>query len=147
MRSTPDPLGHDDDVLAQSETLDEENMGVDPLESGMDPAEDWSAANRYGTTAIEQATDRPLAERLAEERPDISIEPAPDRPMALTPLEELNESIDDELIPGEPVREQAQVLVGDEVDNTGESATRRSGRLVTEPDAPATDEVQYAQEE
>jgi hypothetical protein len=39
------------------------------------------------------------------------------------------------------------VLVGDEVDNTGESATRRSGRLVTEPDAPATDEAQYAREE
>lgn len=37
--STPDPLGHDDDVLTQSETLDEDAMGVDPLEGGMDPAE------------------------------------------------------------------------------------------------------------
>jgi hypothetical protein len=54
----PDPLGHDDDILTQSETLDEDDMGVDPLEGGMDPAEDWSASNRYGTTATEQATDR-----------------------------------------------------------------------------------------
>jgi hypothetical protein len=94
-RSTPDPLGHDEDFLTQSETLDEDEMGIDPLEGGMDPAENWSAVNRYGTTALEQATDRPLAERLAEERPDASIRPAPDRPVALTPLEDLDESIDE----------------------------------------------------
>jgi hypothetical protein len=133
----------DDDVLTQSETLDADNMGVDLLEGGMDPAEDWSAANRYGTTAREQATDRPLDERLDEERPDISIKPVPDCPLPLAPLEELDESIDDELVPGEPVSEQGQVLVmGDEVDNTGESATRRSGHLlVTQPDVPAEEEI------
>lgn len=112
----------------------------------MDPAEDWSAANRYGTTAIEQATDRPLDERLEEERPDVSISPAPDRPLLLAPLEELDESIDEELVSWEPVSEQGQVLVGDEVDNTGESATRRSGHLVPEPDIPVGDERGYAQE-
>ncbi|MCA1677021.1 MAG: hypothetical protein LC799_34200 [Actinobacteria bacterium] len=120
---TPDPLGHDDDVLTQSETLDEDNMGVDPLEGGMDPAEDWSAANRYGTTATEQATDRPLTERLEEERPDVSAESVPDRPVAATPLEELDESVDDEVTPREPVGEEDQVLVGTEIHNTGESAT------------------------
>lgn len=146
-RSTPDPLGHDEDFLTQSETLDEDNMGVDPLEGGMDPAEDWSAANRYGTTALEQGTDRPLAERLEEERPDVGIGPSLERPVAVTPWEELDESIDDELIPGEPVKERGQVLVGDELDSTGESATRRSGYLVTEPDPPAADESVYAREE
>jgi hypothetical protein len=146
-RSTPDPLGHDEDFLTQSETLDEDEMGVEPLEGGMDPPEDWSAVNRYGTTAREQATERPLVERLAEERPDASIGPVPDRPVAVTPLEDLDESIDEELIPGEPVSEQGQVLVGSEVDNTGESATRRGGYLVTEPDAPAADEASYAREE
>jgi hypothetical protein len=146
-RPTPDPLGRDDDVLTQSETLDEDDMGVDPLEGGMDPAEDWSAANRYGTTAAEQATDRPLAERLDEESPDVPIEPAPDRPVAVTPLEELDESIDDELIPGEPRSGEGQVLVGDEVDQTGESATRRAGHLVTEPDRPAADETSYVRED
>ncbi|MGH3900357.1 MAG: hypothetical protein ACRDTA_19350 [Pseudonocardiaceae bacterium] len=146
-RSNPDPLGTDDDVLTQSETLDEDGMGVDPLEGGMDPPDGWSASDRYGTTAIEQATDRPLTERLAEERPDVSTEPVPDRPVAATPLDELDESVDNEVIPGDPASREGQVLVGDEVDNTGESATRRSGYLVTEPDEPAADEAVYAREE
>lgn len=119
---TPGPGGPDDDVLTQSETLDEDEMGVDPLEGGMDPAEDWSAANRYGTTAIEQATDRSLTERLDEERADVSTEPVPDLPVAATPLEELDESVDDEVTPGEPLGEEDQVLISTEVRNT-ESAT------------------------
>jgi hypothetical protein len=45
------------------------------------------------------------------------------------------------------VKERGQVLVGDELDSTGESATRRSGYLVTEPDPPAADESVYAREE
>jgi hypothetical protein len=103
MRSiTPDPLGHDDDVLTESEALDEDELGVDPLEDGMDPPEDWSAATRYGTTPLEQATDRPLTERLAEERPDLSVEPGRQRPVAVTPLEELDESVDAEVLPEEP---------------------------------------------
>lgn len=145
-QSTPDPLGHDDDVLTQAETLDEDDMGVDPLEGGMDPAEDWSASNRYGTTAVEQATDRPLADRLEEERPDVT-ESVSDRPVAATPLEELDDSVDDEVMPGEPASREDQVLVGEEIDNTGESATRRAGHLVTEPDQPAADEIAYAQQE
>lgn len=130
--STPDPLGHDEDVLTQSETLDEDDMGVDPLEGGMDPAEGWSASDRYGTTAIEQATDRPLAERLDEERPDITIESVPDRPVAVTPLGELDESVDDEVMPGEPVRGKGQVLVGDEVNDTAASPGSRT-RWSTSP--------------
>ena len=121
--SSPDPLGHDDDVLTQSETLDEDDMGVDPLEGGMDPAEDWAASNRYGTTATEQATNRPLTERPEEECPDVSTAPVPDRPVADTPLEELDESVDDEVTPREPVSEEDQVPAGIEVHNTGESAT------------------------
>jgi hypothetical protein len=39
----------------------------------------------------------------------------------LAQSETLDESIDDELTPGEPVSEPGQVLVGDGVDNTGES--------------------------
>lgn len=112
-RPTPDPLGHDDDVLTQSETLDEDAMGVDPLEDGMDPAESWSASDRYGTTALEQATDRPLTDRLEEERPDVNVASIPDRPIAATPLEELDESIDDEVAPAEPGHDGKQVLVGE----------------------------------
>lgn len=145
-RSTPDPLGYEEDLLTPSEALDEDDMGTDPLERGMDPAEGWSAADRYGTTAREQATDRPLAERLREESPDVTGEPVPQRPVAATPIEELDDSIDDVLVPAEPL-EGGQVVVGDEVDATGESATRRAGQLVTEPDQPATDETAYARRE
>ncbi|HEX2300953.1 MAG TPA: hypothetical protein VHH34_21005, partial [Pseudonocardiaceae bacterium] len=59
-RPSPDPQGRDDDVMEQSEMLDEDDLGTDPLEGGMDPPEGWSASGRYGTTATEQATDRPL---------------------------------------------------------------------------------------
>jgi hypothetical protein len=105
MRSfTPDPLGHDDDVVTKSEALDEDEMGVDPLEDGMDPPEHWSGAVRYGTTPLEQAIDRPLAERLAEERPDLRVEPARERPVAVAPLGELDESVDDEVLRGEPAQ-------------------------------------------
>jgi hypothetical protein len=109
MRSfTPDPLGHDDDVVTESETLDEDELGVDPLKGGMDPPEDWSAATRYGTTPLEQATDRPLTERLAEERPDLTVEPPRDRPLAVTPLKELDDSVDEEVLPGEPVHGEGE---------------------------------------
>jgi hypothetical protein len=141
--STPDPLGHDDDVLTQSETLDEDELGADPLEGGMDPAEGWTAANRHGTTAREQATDRPLSTRLEEERPDVATEPPRRRSVATTPLEDLDDSVDDEAVPEEPARRDGQVLIGDDIDTTGESATRRSGYLVTEPGTPAADEISH----
>ena len=74
----------------------------------MDPPDDWSAATRYGTTPIEQATGRPLTDRLAEERADLRVDPARDRPVAVTPLEELDESVDDEVLPGEPARGEGE---------------------------------------
>jgi hypothetical protein len=83
-------------------------LGVDPLEEGMDPPEDWSAATRYGTTPTEQAADRPLTERLAEERPDLRGDTVRDRPVAVTPLEELDESVDDEVLPGEPAHGEGE---------------------------------------
>lgn len=57
----------------------------------------WSAADRYGTTTKEQATDR-----LDEERPDVTGEPVPERPVAATPIEELDDSVDEDAIAGEP---------------------------------------------
>src|SRR5262249_51107483 len=96
--TTPDPLSSDEDFLTRSESLDENELGVDPLESGMDPPEGWSAAERYGTTAREEATDRPVAARLAEERPDVTGGPVPERPVAETPIEQLDDSIDDQQV-------------------------------------------------
>jgi hypothetical protein len=146
-RPTPDPVGNDHDVLGQSEALDEDNTGVDPLEDGMDPAEGWAGADAYGTTASEQASGEPLTERLREERPDVTGEQPPERPASITPIDELDESIDDEVPTGEPMPPEEGVLVGTESDDTGESATRRAGYLVTEPDQSATDETANPREE
>lgn len=114
-RPSPDPQGRDDDVMEQSEMLDEDDMGVDPLEAGMDPPDSWSASQRYGTTATEQATDRPLTDRLSEELPDLPGADVGRRPVAETPLEELDESIDDEIVPTKPVSGEGQVPVGEEI--------------------------------
>jgi hypothetical protein len=68
----PDQVEQDGAALSSAEDLDEDNLDVDPLEAGMDPAENWSAANRYGTTANEQRAGETLDERLRQEEPDVN---------------------------------------------------------------------------
>ena len=87
-------------VLEPSESLDEDELGAE--ETVMDPPDAWSGADRYGTTAGEESADRPLDARLDEERPDVPRTDAPVRPVAATPLDELDDSIDEEIVPGEP---------------------------------------------
>lgn len=71
----PDSVETDPGALNSAEDLDEDRLQSDPLEAGMDPPERWSEADRYGTTPWEEAHDRPLRDRLAEEQPD--TEPSP----------------------------------------------------------------------
>ncbi|MGO1052295.1 hypothetical protein [Crossiella sp. CA198] len=84
-----------------AENLDEDRIGVDPLEEGVEPPEDWAEADRFGTTAREMADGEPLADRLAEEVPDQAPE-VPGRPLADTPDEELDETIDTAPPAGDP---------------------------------------------
>ncbi|WP_235686739.1 hypothetical protein [Tomitella gaofuii] len=58
-----------------AEDLDEDRLGTDPLEEGVEPPEEWSAADREGVTAREQAEGESLEHRLWSERPDTD-EPA-----------------------------------------------------------------------
>ncbi|WP_067889134.1 hypothetical protein [Nocardia vaccinii] len=67
----PDAVETDPAALNSAEDLDEDRLRQDPLERAMDPPEDWSGADKYGMTSSEQARARPLAERLAEEEPDL----------------------------------------------------------------------------
>jgi hypothetical protein len=60
----------DDGVLDASDTLDSGPVN-DPLDAGIEPADRWSWATRYGTTAAEQHAGEPLDQKLAEEEPDI----------------------------------------------------------------------------
>jgi hypothetical protein len=81
-----------------SEVLDEDRMGTDPLEDGMDTAEDYSRDVRLGggpATAAEQDT---LAYRIPQEEPDPALEELdadPGRPLAATPIDDLDEHVDD----------------------------------------------------
>src|SRR5262245_18876175 len=51
--------------LSGADRLDEDELGVDPLEGGMDPPERWSEADRAGMTEAEQRPGAPLDERLS----------------------------------------------------------------------------------
>jgi len=65
----------DEDQLQPEDTLVGDDV-EDELDRGYSPPERYSPAQRYGTTPWEQAHDRPLDERLAEEvaEPDPAAE-------------------------------------------------------------------------
>ncbi|WP_051026725.1 hypothetical protein [Nocardia higoensis] len=67
----PDAVETDPAALNSAEDLDEDRLHADPLEKAMDPPEHWTGVTEYGMTPYEQAHDRGLDERLAEEEPDV----------------------------------------------------------------------------
>jgi len=73
----PDAVETDPAALNSAEDLDEDRLRKDPLESGMDPPEQWSGVTKYGMTPWEESHPRPLSDRLAEERPDVTAEEPP----------------------------------------------------------------------
>jgi hypothetical protein len=83
------------EMLTDIEGLDEDDLRVDPLEEGVDPPERWSAADRFGTTRAELREGESLDQKLSEEQPDIEPDDLPDRPLAVTPADQLDDSIDD----------------------------------------------------
>jgi hypothetical protein len=91
------------EILSATEGLDEDELAVDPLEEGVEPPEQWSAAERYGTTAEEVREGESLERKLSEEQPDVDPGEVPERPLAITPADELDESIDDLTPDVEPV--------------------------------------------
>jgi hypothetical protein len=75
--------------------LDEDRMAADPLEDGMDAPEGYSRDVRLGGTREWEATDASIDYRLPQEQPEVTAEQPPDRPLAATPIDDLDESIDD----------------------------------------------------
>lgn len=63
-----------DQTLNVSESLDSDDVeGTDDPDGGddvVDAPDDWSEANRFGTTAAEEERGESLDQRLAEEVPD-----------------------------------------------------------------------------
>jgi hypothetical protein len=68
----PDDYDHFDDegLPNESDTL-EGNPGDDPLDTGIIPADRWSAGMKFGSTRAEEEQGESLDQLLAEEEPDI----------------------------------------------------------------------------
>ncbi len=92
-----------DEMLESSESLDSDELGENVGDTIAEPPEGWAGADRVGTTAQEEREGETLDERLAEERPDIEPVDQPERPVADTDPENLDDSVDDVVVPGEPV--------------------------------------------
>ena len=61
----------DDGVLDSSDTLeDSEDPYDDPLDPGVEPADKWSAGERFGDTLAEEREGESLDQLLAEEEPE-----------------------------------------------------------------------------
>lgn len=63
----------DEGVLDASDTLDG-NPGDDPLDTGIIPADRWSAGMRFGSTGAEEEAGESLDQLLAEEEPDPALQ-------------------------------------------------------------------------
>jgi hypothetical protein len=118
------------EMLSSIEGLDEDELRVNPLEEGVDPPEHWSAADRFGTTRAELREGESLDQKLSEEQPDIEPEQVPDRPIAVTPADQLNDSIDgltvdpaglDADTPEQPPRRHGDMDPGEHADEAGGS--------------------------
>jgi hypothetical protein len=90
----PDQVEDDAAVLSAAEQTDQDVIGIEPVEADVDPPDHWAAANRFGTTAREQREGESLDEKLAEERPDVRLDDVPDHPVADTPVDDLDSSVD-----------------------------------------------------
>jgi hypothetical protein len=78
-----------------SEVLDEDRLDADPLEDGMDAPEGYSRDVRLGGTQEWETEPPSIDYRLPQEEPELEAEEPPDRPLAATPIDELDESVDD----------------------------------------------------
>jgi hypothetical protein len=69
----------DDGVLDASDTLSGD-PGDDPLDAGYLPSDRWSAGMRYGSTEEEERAGESLDQLLAEEEPDVALDPGEEYP-------------------------------------------------------------------
>lgn len=74
---------------------DEPRPGYDPEEGEYDAPDHWSGANRHGTTPAEELEGETLDQRLREEQPDVDVVEQRERSLAETPIDDLDESVDE----------------------------------------------------
>lgn len=137
----PDSVESDPAALNSAEDLDEDRLRVDPLEEGIEPPERYAFSDGFGTTPNEERDGKPLEDRLREERPDIQPED-PDRPTtAVTPAEQLDETVDDQVgTPETLVRDDANSPRGVASVEEDQNADKPGGSVAetfrTPPTAP-----------
>ena len=61
---------HSDHLVQTPESLRDDDPDAMPLDRGREPGEGPAAADRFGTTAAEEAAGEDLDHRLAQEEPD-----------------------------------------------------------------------------
>ena len=83
------------DTLSPSEGLDADEVRNNDGDEVVDPPEDWSGADKFGTTQREEQEGESLDQRLAEEEPDVEPAEPLDEPVAATPEDELTEDVDE----------------------------------------------------
>ena len=86
------------DTLNPSESLDSDDQSNTEGDDVVDPPDQWSEADKFGTTQSEEAAGESLDQKLAEEVPDVEIEQQPDFPVAVAPDQTLTEEIVDRVI-------------------------------------------------
>jgi hypothetical protein len=139
-QAVPDAAETDPAALSSSEDLDEDRLRVDPLEEGIEPPERYTFSDRFGTTPSEEREGEPLDDRLRQEQPDIQPDKVPDRPIATTPADQLDESIDDApadvepVVPAEPVPQHPVPSQDENADKAGGSVAEA---IRTPPEEPA----------
>src|SRR5580704_16250129 len=89
--------------------------GDDPLDRGVAAPERWSAGERFGTTADEQAEGESLDDLLAEEEPDTSLEDRDD-------ADEADEYVDGLLLDDGPDPRAGRLVAEDEGAHPDEEA-------------------------
>ena len=73
MTDQVEELPEDDGVLDPSDTLEDDDLRADVLDTGIDAGEGYRGATRYGTTAEEERQGESLDQLLAEEEPDVGV--------------------------------------------------------------------------
>lgn len=83
-----------DAMLDPEESTDSDELGERAGDDGVDVPDGWSGADKFGTTAAEQAEGESLDQKLAEERPDVEPDVTEDVPGAARADDELDDSVD-----------------------------------------------------
>lgn len=131
----------DETQLQPQDTLADDDV-EDELDRGYSPPEKYSAAQRYGNTPWEQAHDRPLDERLAEEEPDVDPGPVadgPEDPDAEVGDERAGRLVEPDAGAGDDLEKD---LVAEDVGIDGAAASAEEAAVHVLPDEPEDDDTE-----